>query len=87
MELPQLIKILDTSDLTRQVKSSNTGYGDIITYSGSSVTVDIDSEVYEPITQICLMMKNELCYVYLQKDNLRFYYKVALSSITSFSIQ
>ena len=87
MELPQLIKILDNSSLKRQVKSSNTGYGDIITYSGSTVSVDIDSEVYDTVTQICLMMKNELCYVYLQKDNLRFYYKVALSSITSFSIQ
>lgn len=87
MDLPTLIKILDNSSLKRQVKSSNTGYGDIITYSGSSVTVDIDSEVYEPITQICLMMKNKVCYLYLQKDNLRFYYKVALSSITSFSIQ
>lgn len=85
MELSVLIKILDNSNLKRKVKSSQ--YGDIITYSGSTVSVNIDSEVFETITQICLMMKNNVCYLYLQKNNLRFYNKVVLSSITSLSIQ
>ena len=84
-----MITILDAI-LVRTIKSSKGDIHDFISYvdeNNSKINVNINSENYEDITQICIVLKNEVSYLYLQINYLRVCKKVPLSSIESISIQ
>ena len=91
MDLETIIPILDGSDLSREVRTIKTSGYDIITYynhTRDDIEVTVNSETtYDNVTQICLIVKNGLTYLYMQCNNILFFSKVLLSSITSLSIQ
>lgn len=88
MNLITLLPILDSSELTREVRSSRNGH--VVTWyneTDSDLTAIIDSDSYENLTQMCIIVKDELVYLYVQCNNSPALAKVLLSSIEAISIQ
>ncbi len=88
MDLITLLPILDSSELTREVRSLRNG--NVVTWYNETdydLTAIIDSDSYEKLTQICIIVKNNLVYLYVQCNNSPALAKVLLSSIEAISIQ
>ena len=89
MDLPTLITTLDSTDLTREVRSTNSSYGETITYVNNTkdtLNCNINSDTYSHVTILCLIVKNNITYLYVNCNNQRYFNKVAISTISSISI-
>ena len=83
MNVLVLIKRLDATPLEREVRAGGT-HGEIITFyneSDNSYCLVIDSVEYSNVVQVCLILKNNLYYAYIQQGEIPNIVKLDVDSI------
>ena len=83
MNVLVLIRELDKTPLEREVRTGG-AHGEIITFyneSDNSYCLLIDSVEYSNVVQVCLILKNNLYYAYIQQGEIPNIVKLDVDSI------
>ena len=84
MELITLIETLE-NNLTREIV--NTKQGNVVSYTDTTPkTVTVNSTPYNNVNRLCLMVKNNITYLYINSYDTKKLTKIAISTITTITI-
>ena len=88
MNILVLIRELDATPLEREVRNGD-AYGDIITFyneTDNDYNLMIDSIEYPSVLQVCLILKEQSFYIYIQHGEKPNLIKLNIDSIDNLSL-